>query len=181
MLHILVMFIFDIHETLLFYVITGLDLLMLFLFISCSFFLHLWASIWDYFLLPREYSLVFRSAGHEFIQLCLFENLCFMFNFNFFWWGMVDVEVYVDGFFFQPFKNVISLCTELYFWWEIRHKSYFLLRDVLFSFFAPWVPLLKSAFYLWLSEIWLWWASLSVSLCFSALQSFLYLWNDCTK
>lgn len=48
-----------------------------------------------------------------------------MFNFNFFWWGMVDVEVYVDGFFFQPFKNVISLCTELYFWWEIRHKSYF--------------------------------------------------------
>lgn len=69
LLHILVMFIFDIHETLLFYVITGLDLLMLFLFISCSFFLHLWASIWDYFLLPREYSLVFRSAGHEFIQL----------------------------------------------------------------------------------------------------------------
>jgi len=41
LLHILVMFIFDIHKTLFFYVITGLDLLMLFLFISYSFFLHL--------------------------------------------------------------------------------------------------------------------------------------------
>lgn len=57
LLHILVLFIFDIHKTLLFYVITGLDLLMLFLFISCSsflsaslsFYLGLFPSAWRIF------------------------------------------------------------------------------------------------------------------------------------